>query len=188
MSDHLTDLDLELLRTGEAGSAVEQHLAGCAQCRGQLARIEQIATACATQVPAIDVPLARDRAIIGLAQRRARQVREQVEAAHRRPRWLRPLYIAAPLAAAASITFFVTLQHSARAPMSNAPITVAATAGDINRDGRIDIVDALLLARELKRQQPARDPLWDQNGDGQVDQADVEQIAQTAVSLTRRQP
>ncbi|MBN2360123.1 MAG: hypothetical protein JXR83_11780 [Deltaproteobacteria bacterium] len=185
MTEHSTELDLELLRTGEADPAIARHVAGCAQCRDRLARLERDARALAMPLAAIEVPAECDRAILALARRRAGFVAEQLER-RRRPRWLRPLYAAVPLAAAASIIFFVTLQRGAQAPQATAPLAAAAT-GDINRDGRVDIVDALLLARALKSDQP-HDPAWDQNRDGRVDQADVDRIAQAAVSLQRRHP
>lgn len=186
MSNHPTELDLELLRTGEAGAEIAQHVAGCAECQGLLARIGQCAAALATPIAAIEVPASRDQAIVLLARQRAAAVASQI-ARRRRPRWLRPLYIAAPLAAAASIAFFVTLQRSpALAPAVAPPTTVAGA--DVNGDGKIDIVDALALARIIKLQQQALDPAWDQNRDGRVDQADIDRIAQSAVSLQRRQP
>ena len=58
-----------------------------------------------------------------------------------------------------------------------------AAAPDINADGNVDIVDAMLLARALKREQ--RDE-WDANGDARVDDSDVEYIALAAVSLEGR--
>jgi len=185
MSYHPTELDLELLRAGEASAAIAQHVAGCAECQGQLARIGQCATALAAPIAAIEVPAGREQAILSLAQQRAAVVAAQIER-RRRPRWLRPLYIAAPLAAAASIMVFVTTVRSPQLsqPAASAP---AAAAADLNSDGKIDIVDALLLARDLKRQS-AQQPQWDLNGDGRVDQADIDRIAQAAVSLSRRQP
>jgi hypothetical protein len=186
MSDHPTELDLELLRCGEAGAEIAQHVAVCAECQGQLAQLARCAAALATPIAAIEVPASRDHAIVALARQRAAVVAAHIER-NRRPRWLRPLYIAAPLAAAASITFFVTLQRSpALAPAPPPPATFAKA--DINGDGKVDIVDALALARIVKRQQQALDPAWDQNGDGRIDQADIDRIAQGAVALRRGQP
>lgn len=54
--------------------------------------------------------------------------------------------------------------------------------GDVNADGKVDILDAYLLQRriELARQLEA---MWDVTGDGQVDESDVRAIAARAVSL-----
>ena len=60
--------------------------------------------------------------------------------------------------------------------------TSAIAREDINRDGRVDILDAFQLARELgSGQKPA--PGLDLNGDGVVDSRDVEIIAVQAVKL-----
>jgi len=52
---------------------------------------------------------------------------------------------------------------------------------DVNRDGRVDIVDALVLAREID----AGRGMLDLNGDGVVDRRDAEVIATDAVKLTK---
>jgi hypothetical protein len=49
-------------------------------------------------------------------------------------------------------------------------------AMDLDRSGRVDILDAYQLARQLPNGK-------DLNGDGRVDQADVDAIAQSAVDL-----
>ena len=52
---------------------------------------------------------------------------------------------------------------------------------DINKDGQVDILDAFTLARRI--QAGAIEENWDINGDGQVNQADVEEISAFAVKL-----
>src|SRR5262249_54161648 len=54
---------------------------------------------------------------------------------------------------------------------------------DVNHDGRVDILDAFQLTRELGKNPSARD---DVNHDGKVDEADVQIIAQRAVKLGGR--
>jgi len=58
---------------------------------------------------------------------------------------------------------------------------------DINRDGRVDILDAFALARRIETGGTA-DLRWDINGDGRVDRADVNAIAARAVSLAQAGP
>lgn len=53
---------------------------------------------------------------------------------------------------------------------------------DVNRDGRVDIRDALVLARKISDGK-AQGSVWDINHDGRVDQADVAAIAALAVKL-----
>jgi hypothetical protein len=56
--------------------------------------------------------------------------------------------------------------------------------GDLNRDGRCDVLDAFSLARRLQ-QGGAQDPALDINGDGLVDQHDVETLLARAVRLKK---
>ena len=58
---------------------------------------------------------------------------------------------------------------------------------DINSDGRVDILDAFVLAGKI-RTGGTLDPRWDINGDGRVDRADVNAIAARAVSLAQAGP
>ena len=56
---------------------------------------------------------------------------------------------------------------------------------DLNHDGKVDILDAFMLAKQLQGK-PALDRTLDLNGDGIVDNRDVEIIAVHAVSLEKR--
>ncbi len=59
---------------------------------------------------------------------------------------------------------------------------VASAPGDLDRSGRVDILDAFVLARQLDSDiAPAA---GDFNGDGRIDHADVDAIAMAAVRLT----
>jgi len=53
---------------------------------------------------------------------------------------------------------------------------------DLNRDGVVDMLDAFALARQLEPGQAPR-PQLDFNGDGRVDERDVQALAAQAVSL-----
>jgi hypothetical protein len=53
--------------------------------------------------------------------------------------------------------------------------------GDIDRSGRIDIVDAYALAVRIRSGQ--LDAAYDLNGDGKVDDRDVEEIARRSVAI-----
>jgi hypothetical protein len=56
---------------------------------------------------------------------------------------------------------------------------------DVNQDGKVDILDAFILAKKLQGR-PFSDPGLDMNRDGVVDNRDVEVIAVHAVSLEKR--
>ena len=58
---------------------------------------------------------------------------------------------------------------------------------DIDRNGRVDILDAFALARQIEAGS-GRLPDGDINGDGVVDAGDVDAIALKAVALTAERP
>jgi len=66
----------------------------------------------------------------------------------------------------------------------SAPGHVRFAAEDVTRDGRVDIVDAYILARRIESRPPHDLPAsWDLTGDGRIDHADVNRIASRAVAL-----
>lgn len=58
-----------------------------------------------------------------------------------------------------------------------------AQAGDVNHDGRVDILDAYVVAKAISTGGKL-EPSWDVNHDGVVDQKDVDWIAAAAVNVT----
>ncbi|HEX5245114.1 MAG TPA: dockerin type I domain-containing protein [Tepidisphaeraceae bacterium] len=58
-----------------------------------------------------------------------------------------------------------------------------AQIGDVNHDGRVDILDAYVVAKAISTGGNL-DPAWDVNHDGVVDQKDVDWIAAAAVNVT----
>ena len=64
--------------------------------------------------------------------------------------------------------------------------TRPSLSGDIDRSGRVDILDALQLARRIEESMPL-DPRWDLNRDGVVDRRDVDIVGAMAVRLDRRE-
>jgi hypothetical protein len=94
------------------------------------------------------------------------------EPERKRPSWLRlVLWSAAP---ATAMLVFLLLRHS--------PGNFASE--DLNHDGKVDILDAFQLARELHSGSPPS-PSHDVNGDGLVNQLDVERITAHAVKLPK---
>jgi hypothetical protein len=65
-----------------------------------------------------------------------------------------------------------------------ASLAAADMGPDIDRSGRVDILDAFKLARQIKAGlQPSEK--WDMNGDGQVNRKDVDLVAFAAVRLDK---
>lgn len=68
---------------------------------------------------------------------------------------------------------------AASAPTS--PHKTAAQPGDLNASGNLDILDAYTLARQIERGNAPDNA--DLNGDGQINQQDIDWIAHRAVAL-----
>jgi Dockerin type I domain len=116
------------------------------------------------------IPPAINEAILGEAGLRFAGVRRRVRR-RRTTQWL---------ALAASFVVAVWL-----AQLSLRSLDAKREArGDLNHDGRVDVLDAFQLARELKQGKPLPKAM-DLNGDGKVDEADVQIIAKRAVSLEK---
>jgi hypothetical protein len=135
--------------------------------------------------PAPRVPLAVDRRVLNdAAAVYARQAR------HRR--WLR--WGGAGAAAAAAVLVVGLILHRPGGPPGRTythsgtlPPGSPGLPGDVDGDGRVDILDAFGLARKLRDANGRRLPgnrIEDVNGDGVIDEKDVDLIAQRAVRVS----
>ena len=91
--------------------------------------------------------------------------------------------------AAAAIALVFGAQHLMQPPrplpdiqLPVADQTQIASRRDIDHSGRVDILDAFALARMIRSGEETQ-ARWDINGDGVVDQADVDAIANSAVQI-----
>jgi len=133
----------------------------------------------------LTVPPEVDRAVLAVA-------RQRIAADRVRPSQLRPLLRWAPVGAMAAVAVFFALflvpaglhrAHEKKAHKSPRT-TPYVEREDIDRNGEVDILDALALAHGIESGAALRED-WDLNGDGQVDKRDVDQVALAAVSLER---
>jgi len=184
MSDHPTILELELHRAGEADPGVGAHVASCAQCRAELDLLERLAGDQRPAIGAFEPGAPFDGAMASLARDHAARVHAELAAAGSRGAPLRRL---APWAAAAAGIAIVAAAGAlwrgglwSAAPAFEVPAGIAR-ADDVNRDGRVDVLDAFALARALDA--GGGRPVWDVNRDGAVDEGDVDAVALAAVSL-----
>lgn len=76
------------------------------------------------------------------------------------------------------------LTHHAVRPFAPSTAPGAFALEDINRDGRVDILDAFALARQV-RLGSEHEVTLDFNGDGVVDERDAEWLAARAVVLEK---
>ena len=125
--------------------------------------------------PQFSVPPELDRAIMDQANRRLVQ-------RHWRHRIFHHISLWRIAAAAAVIIFVFSLNLTQKpGPTTTSSIIVEAQAVDIDRNGRVDILDAFKLARHIESADAEKK--WDINGDGFVNRKDVDLVASAAVSL-----
>jgi Dockerin type I domain len=118
----------------------------------------------------VETPADADSATRAVVRNRAAEIRRAALRSRRRywPAW------AAAAALLLGLGSWLALS-STRPPLR----------GDVDGSGRIDIVDAYLLARRLETQSKL-EPHWDLSGDGKIDEGDVKAVAASAVSVSRR--
>lgn len=129
------------------------------------------------------------RALYGRSPEVPGEIDRAVLAGARRGPVLRWRGLGAGLAAAAALGVAVSAwvlsprarQGAGPAVGSSSPSAgLGVVAEDLDGDGRVDIVDALRLARAVERGETGA---WDFNGDGAVDRGDVDALAARAVRL-----
>lgn len=95
-------------------------------------------------------------------------------------------WTSAAAAIAAIVLISIALLPSKHRGNSPANVAIQSFAKeDLNADGRVDVLDAFFLARQIKAG-GSLDAKWDVNSDGVVDDRDVAALAAVAVSLQRR--
>jgi len=122
--------------------------------------------------PPAGVPQQVDKAILDQARRRLAKPR----------RLIIPLRWA--VAAAAVIVFGVVLVSTNHQSSIIDHQSRAESEVDVDSNGRVDILDAFRLARDIESRGQA-DTKWDLNGDGVVDRKDVDIVAFAAVRLDK---
>jgi hypothetical protein len=174
--NHLDLLGLDAVRAGEGLPSEKAHAEACAACRAALEDLRRLAADLeALGAAPLAVPRERDRAILAMA--RAAIARGRAPSVFR---FRRILAAAAALVAAAGLGLWLAVQ-------SGAPELARGEPWDLDRSGRVDILDAYGLALRI-RDGAILDPRWDLNRDGAVDRLDVELVARESVSLKRRRP
>jgi hypothetical protein len=75
-------------------------------------------------------------------------------------------------------------RYTARDETSSVMAKEALQKQDLDRSGRVDILDAFFLARQIEKQLELQSQ-WDVTGDGTINQKDVDAIASTAVRVRK---
>lgn len=119
------------------------------------------------------VPAEVDRAVMDRVQRHF------VRGSGRRS-WSRWAAYAATAAAVIIIALVWNVPEESDSMVSKE--AMAQLPADIDRNGRVDILDAFKMARYIESDEPTQKQ-WDFNSDGQVNGADVDYVALAAVRL-----
>ena len=176
---HPDIVEIEAMRTGEASDETRQHVQSCEQCRETLQMLSISADVLSPQ--AIAVPQSADSAVMAIIDRQVGE-RKRKASAGRVFVFLRrvgAVAAAAAIVVGLGVWFYPGSSGPAAKPVI---VSVVTHEADIDGDGKVDVVDAYLLARKLKAGDV--DIACDLNHDGSVDDKDVEVIAKLAVSLS----
>jgi hypothetical protein len=130
--------------------------------------------------PPAGVPPEVDRAVLDRAYKHFRQI---PAASGRRTSHWTWLWRAAAAAAVIILAFSLNLTERTERPGERSG-RATAQAVDIDQNGRVDILDAFKLARQIESARPTEQD-WDIDGDGLVDVDDVDMVAFAAVRLDK---
>jgi hypothetical protein len=97
-----------------------------------------------------------------------------------RMRWMVRYAIGSVAAAAAVVLIAINMTPHDQPRLKSAPDV--ASSEDVNRDGKLDILDAFFMARKVAANEPLTKE-WDFNSDGTVDNKDVDVVAFAAVKI-----
>ena len=126
--------------------------------------------------PHVSIPPEVDRSILDKANK-------QLAQKHWSHHVLQHISIWRVAAAAAVIIFAFSLNLTQKpGQTTKQSLLVEARAVDIDRNGRVDILDAFKLARYIESAE-STEKKWDINGDGLVNSDDVDMVASAAVRL-----
>jgi hypothetical protein len=170
MARHLTELELELARTGEGDEDFSEHLASCGTCRERLQRLTRLGEQLALAPADIGDSSAQDAAVDAVIRARVAAIGRE-RAGRRTVR--RVIWGAAAGAIAASLLLLLARPEVFHGDAAEVPRAALSDGDDINGDGRVDILDAFQAARELETGAP----------EAPRDEADVHRIAKLAVAL-----
>ncbi len=124
----------------------------------------------------IEVPSDVDDAVLAAARSALSERRRTGGNARRWAQWT------AAAAGLGLVVWIGSLLSTRPVGLREASRQVASAPGDLDRSGRVDILDAFVLARQLES--GIAPTAGDFNGDGRIDRADVDAIAMAAVRLT----
>lgn len=135
------------------------------------------------------IPSEVDRAISDRIHRHFVGIKP-LEVKRRRFHWV-ALWKVAAAAAVVILAFSLDLSKKPEPAAHRRPVLAGVRSTDIDLNGRVDILDAFKLARQIEDAGHIEENLslqkqeWDINGDGRVDHSDVDMVALAAVRLEK---
>ena len=130
--------------------------------------------------PQLGVPPEVDRAVMDRAHKHFTGLKSTNNDTRSRFHWVWRI-----AAAAAVIIFAFSLDLTKQTGPATDRFSLSKTqAIDIDRNGRVDILDAFKLARHIESVGNT-ETKWDFNGDGLIDRSDVDMVALAAVRLDK---
>ncbi len=185
--------DLEALRTCEAADEVRQHADQCPRCRECVANLNRLTDMFRQQelppTGAAAIPRGAERAVLDAIARRAKEIRFRRQSISRL-RYVPWLVAAAAALVGIALWAFVEFYRTdvpgsgTQSGRETMAVPSTSTSLDVDCNGTIDIVDAYLMSRRLRRGEVMPGNL-DFDNDGKVDARDVEAIALRAVAIKK---
>lgn len=151
-NQHITFLELDMARTGEASDAVLEHLQSCSQCQEKLERLRKVATDL-KGLPKTTLPdnPKNEAKMLAFIETRAREIRSlrRPRRALRLYRWIAATAAVVVLGIGVRLFCFAPQPSPAGRVQSEPPAIVEYAANDLDEDGVTDAVDAYLLATRI---------------------------------------
>ena len=144
--NHPSLLDLELHRTGEASPEIAAHVGGCAECQATVRQLGELPEKLfVPTAPPDGFNQAKEAAMFAFIRQRAGEIRKQ-----RGRHGIRPLPMWVRIAAGITVAGALATLVYVSLPKTPDLHDGAALADDLNRDGKVDILDALALAQRTQ--------------------------------------
>jgi anti-sigma factor RsiW len=175
---HPTGAEIDAVRAGEGAAANILHLQTCASCRQTLAELERLAVdlRSPSRLP-FEIPAEVDARILWNARKQAQAARKGGQPTLRRLGAARWAIAAAVVLALGAVGLWERVMVT--------PVQVASVASDdIDRNGKIDIRDAFLLAKAMDTR--SDDALAEEIEGERFESSDIDRIARQAVAVGKQ--
>ena len=162
---HPTELELADLMLGDGDAAVAKHVESCGKCQRAVAALGTLKDEL--------------RSAYGLPGQIPSSIRERLPASRPKKTVLLVRWQRAAIRIAAAVLLVIGAGYwLTRSEVQSVPSQVA----DVNGDGRVDVLDGLMLARQIVSSSGAPEA-GDVDRNGSVDVRDVSKLMETVVAM-----